>query len=437
MRRVLAALALLAVLCVVAYWPVFTQPFIADDYDQIPRARVFGPPSGWPLIAQDPVFRFRFTWFELGYALLRLFGFRPLPFYLASLALHIVATWLVYALGTWRLAGSRPALPAAAFFAIYEGHQEAVMWVSASVELLAFVFGVGAFGVWTRWLAHRGAGAPYRTRVISPAPSLWASYLEATRRWWPYALAVLLFTGALVSKESAVIFAALFVLPMIFERQWMTARGILGLIPFVLLAGGVVAASLLPSQHNARLGDGSFSLHAPFLLVLANSVWRLLFPVGFVSLAVLLWRRAAEYRRLAAFCLAWMAIAFLPYSFLTYMLRVPSRHTYLASLGLAWLAAAGYDVLRRTTSRAMVVCCVIAVFALNPGTLWVKKRRQFQERAAPTEQLIEAARRTTGPLRVLCFPYARVTAEAAAASVGHTIVWDPQPGRTEGCFVPK
>ena len=410
MRRVLAALALLAVLCVVAYWPVFTQPFIADDYDQIPRAGVYAPPSGWPLIAHDPVFRFRFTWFELSYALLRLFGFHPLPFYVASVALHIVATWLVYALGTWRMAGSRLALPAAVFFAIHDGHQEAVMWVSASMELLAFVFGVGAFLLWVRWLE--------------------------TRKSWRYVLAVVLFAGALVSKESAVVFAALFVLPVIFERRWMTPRGIVGLIPFALLAGVVIAASLLPSQNNARLTDGSFSLDAPFLLVLANSYWRLLLPVGFVSLAVLGWRRAAEYRRLAAFCLAWMAIALVPYCFLTYMLRVPSRQTYLASLGLAWLAAAGYDVLRRTTSRTCVTCCVIAVFALSLGTLWLKKRRQFQERAAPTEQLIAVARRAPGPVRVLCFPYARVTAEAAAASVGRTIVWDPEPGRKTGCFVP-
>ncbi len=284
------------------------------------------------------------------------------------------------------------------------------MWISASMELLAFIFGVAALLLWTRWLTARA--------------------------WWQYGLALVLFAAALLSKESAVIFVALFVLPVIFEGRSMMWRGILGLIPFALLAGAVIAVSLLPSQNNARLDDGSFSLHAPFLLVLANSYWRLLFPIGFVSLAVLLWRRAAEYRTLAAFCLAWMAIALLPYCFLTYMLRVPSRQTYLASLGLAWLAAAGYDVLRRTTPRAIVVCCVIAVFALNLGTLWIKKRRQFQERAAPTDQLIEAARQTSGPIRVLCFPYARWTAERTADSVGHTIVWDPQPGRTSGCFVP-
>ena len=409
MRKVPTALALLAILCAVSYWPVFTQPFIADDYDQIPRALVYGPPAGWQAIAANPVFRFRFTWFEVSCALLRIFGFHPLPFYLASIAMHIAATWLVYALGTWRFARPELALPASVFFAIYEGHQEAVMWISASMELLAFLFGVAAFLLWVRWLEKLA--------------------------WWRYALALAAFVGALLSKESAVIFAALFVLAALLERQWR--RGALGLIPFALLAGGVVALSLLPSQSNARMSDGSFSLDAPFLLVLANSYWRLLFPVGFASLAVLLWRRAGEFRALALFSLAWMALALLPYCFLTYMLRVPSRQTYLASLGLAWLVAAGYDILRRTTPRAVVAACVVAVLALNLGTLWIKKRRQFAERAAPTEQLIEAARRSTSPVRVLCFPYAQVTAEAAAASVGRTIVWDPQPGRTAECFVSR
>ena len=410
MRRVPTALALLAALCIVSYWPVFTQPFISDDYGQIQIARIYGPPSGWSAIMQSPPFRFRFTWFELSYALDRIFGFHPLPFYMVSVLLHILATWLVYGLGAWPFAGSRLALPAAAFFAVYEGHQEAVMWYSASMELLAFVFGVGAFLLWTHWLHSRS--------------------------WWRYAVAVLLFAVALISKESAVIFVALFALPVIFEHRTTISRGSVGLIPFALLAGAVIAVSLLPSQNNARMDDGSFSIDAPFLQVFGNSYWRLLFPIGFVSLAVLLWRRAVEYRKVATFCLAWMAIAFLPYCFLTYMMRIPSRQTYLASLGLAWLAAAGYDVLRRTTPRAVVVCCVIAVFALNLETLWVKKRRQFQERAAPTDQLLEATRRTTGPVRVLCFPYARWTAEMTAASVGRTIIWDPQPGRTSGCFVP-
>lgn len=35
-----------------------------------------------------------------------------------------------------------------------------------------------------------------------------------------------------------------------------------------------------------------------------------------------------------------MALALLPYVFLTYQTRVPSRHTYLASAGLAMLAGA-------------------------------------------------------------------------------------------------
>jgi len=39
-------------------------------------------------------------------------------------------TWLLYALGEWKGIGySASFLWAAAFFAVYEGHQEALMWI--------------------------------------------------------------------------------------------------------------------------------------------------------------------------------------------------------------------------------------------------------------------------------------------------------------------
>ena len=152
------ALVLLAVLAVAAYWPVFGFPFISDDFGQIALSRVYGPVSGWPQLAHDPGFRLRFTYVELSFVLDRLFGFHPLPFYAASVVLHAVCAWLVYALGSWRLAGWRLAFPAAAFFAVYDGHQEAVMWAAASMELLLFLFGVGAFLAWLRWLDGGGPG---------------------------------------------------------------------------------------------------------------------------------------------------------------------------------------------------------------------------------------------------------------------------------------
>ncbi|MBC7925789.1 MAG: hypothetical protein H7039_09035, partial [Bryobacteraceae bacterium] len=134
LKRHAPALLLLAGLCVLAYIPILQFPFIADDYTQIPMASVYGAPSGWAQLSQDSAFRFRFTYIELTWLLHRLFGFTPAPFYAASIALHIACTWIVYATGVWSRIGWNVALPAAAFFAVYEGHQEAVMWVAASME---------------------------------------------------------------------------------------------------------------------------------------------------------------------------------------------------------------------------------------------------------------------------------------------------------------
>jgi hypothetical protein len=55
----------------------------------------------------------------------------------------------------------------------------------------------------------------------------------------------------------------------------------------------------------------------------------------------------------------------------------------------------------------------VAIVALNIGYLWTKKRSQFLERAAPTEQLIRMARETPGPIWVKCFPRNRFIAEEA------------------------
>jgi hypothetical protein len=70
----------------------------------------------------------------------------------------------------------------------------------------------------------------------------------------------------------------------------------------------------------------------------------------------------------------------------------------------------------------------VVVLLHNVGYLWTKKRSQFLERAAPTEQLIEVARRTPGPIWVRCFPRNRFIAEEAVhLGAGHAssdLVWD-------------
>jgi hypothetical protein len=129
-------------------------PFISDDFTQIPAAG--RNLSSLHSLFSSPGLRTRLTYVLLDGGLLRGFGFTPLPFYISSISLHVLCTLLVYASGSISSIGWRRSLWAACFFAVFEGHQEAVMWIAASMELLLFLFGVGAILLWDLWL--RGGG---------------------------------------------------------------------------------------------------------------------------------------------------------------------------------------------------------------------------------------------------------------------------------------
>jgi len=121
------ALAATALLCLLAYSRALTLPLISDDYLQIQLGRDYGPMSNWHNLAADALYRWRATSILITYWTERLFGIGPLTLNISSLLVHILNTWLVLALGYWRVIGWRLSAIAAGFFAIYEGHQEAVM----------------------------------------------------------------------------------------------------------------------------------------------------------------------------------------------------------------------------------------------------------------------------------------------------------------------
>jgi hypothetical protein len=143
---------------------------------------------------------------------------------------------------------------------------------------------------------------------------------------------------------------------------------------------------------------------------------RLLWFWGLLALLALAAWGARKWRRLLNLAGLWIPITLLPYSFLTYVPRVPSRHTYLASAGLALIVAAGFLAFRERVEKShrwAVALAAILIVVHNCGYLWTRKHAQYLERAAPTERLVEFARQREGPVYVHCFPYAFVTAEYA------------------------
>src|SRR5262249_29547718 len=181
-------------------------------------------------------------------------------------------------------------------------HSEAVMWFSAWNELLMFFFGFISFIFWLVFLERESAGL----------------------RW--LALSFFFFLPALLSKESAVIFVALFALPLFFPPdqrrcrpaclpRWLRANPIRGrhaglplrytrlrrapyLLPHILVCVPYVAAIFMTRSHSFRFHDRSFVLSAPFWVTWTNSYGRMLWFWGLsATISMFLWSRSSRNER--------------------------------------------------------------------------------------------------------------------------------------------
>jgi hypothetical protein len=339
--------------------------------------------DAWSDLARDALYRCRATSIVLTWWIERLFGADALVLRTANLALHVLAVWLVFAFGTLKQIGWRLSFVAAAFFAVYEGHQEAVMWFAAVPEVLVFLFVVASVLCWLLWLEGRRPG--------------WA--------WLTGSLVCFLL--ALLSKESGAIVPVLMAASVLaYRSQWRR------IFPLALSCGllvlGYGALIFAAKSSHLHLNDGTFSLQSNVSLTLLNSIGRLFWFWGLLALITLITLKRRDYAPLMGAAAVWIVLTFLPYSFIGYMPRVPSRHTYLASAGLSLVVAAAYLSLRERTlpSRRWIPTAVaVAIVLHNCGYLWIKKQEQYLARAAPTEELIRLGRKHKGPILLKCFPY--------------------------------
>lgn len=280
----------------------------------------------------------------------------------STMVLHGINVLLIALLGSCRWIGWPVSLAAAFIFAVRERHHEAVVWYAALHEPLVLLF------------------------ILLAVLSL-IRYLEGGGRMWWAGVASAWFL-ALASKESGVVLAALLPVIACLYSRWRLAA--------VLLASGALSTgayfllALAQSTQHQHFNDGTFSFQSHILATILNSAARGLWIWGGLSLIVIstFWRRAN--RHLLGLAAVWFFCGLLPYSFLSYMPRIPSRHHYIASVGSALLiATAFWLVVESRQKRALISAVLSTVFiAHNWGYLWISKKRQFEWRASIVENFL-------------------------------------------------
>jgi len=137
---------------------------------------------------------------------------------------------------------------------------------------------------------------------------------------------------------------------------------------------------------------------------------------GAMSLIALAIWKVRYGARLITIASVWLVLTLLPYCFLTYMPTVPSRHTYLGSVSLSLVVGAALLELRQRTEARhgrKVIAGICAAIILHESLyLWLKKHKQFEARAQPTERLWRLVVESPAkPIHVKCFPLPAVIAD--------------------------
>jgi hypothetical protein len=390
-------------LAAIAYAPALNNGFIADDYVILQRIDLM---RVQPLyLFHVPPENFRFMSYIVFAFLKSIAGYDARVFYAFNIALHIANIALLRHLLILVAKDSFVADTASILFAVFQAPQEAVMWLAAMNETTLAFF-----------------------------------TLIALTMWWQkrYAIATAGYAVALFSKESGIIILFLIGLLELKQRQWKSYRayGLL-LIPTAIFA----AVFLWTMRANFMIANRFYAVGPHAILVLLLSLHRLVWPWLYIVLflACIARKNATRtviFERLPAY-LALVMTPMLPYIFIAYQNAILSRQLYMASAVLMTVFALLLKPIQGTTALRMFI---VVFVGFNIGYLWLRKDAQFEDRAAPTTQLIAALRlNMPQPVLILNFayPYPAVAQAAALAVPGwrpELIQVDESPEKCAGCL---
>lgn len=266
-RRLWLGLLVIVLLTFVAYQPAIHGGFIWDDDDYVTGNVLLHDLAGLLLIWEPgnthQYYPLVFTTFWLEYQFWQL---NPLGYHIVNVLLHIAAALLVWRL--MRLLNVPGAWMIAAVFALHPVHVESVAWITERKNVLSGLFYSLAALAYLRF-------DPMRDEETTGRPE--------GRRWRAYALALVLFVCALLSKSVTCSLPAALILVMFFRRQRMTIGRLLPLAPLFVI--GLAAAMHTAHLERVSVGAEGVEFAYPFIercLIASRALlfypWKLLWP---------------------------------------------------------------------------------------------------------------------------------------------------------------
>ncbi|HUO06283.1 MAG TPA: tetratricopeptide repeat protein [Candidatus Binataceae bacterium] len=332
-----------------------------------------------------------------------LFGLNPIGWHAGMIVLYLIVVWQVFRVASMLALDRWTGLLAAAFFALLPIHAESVAWPAAICQPLLAIFELGAFELYLH-RADTAASDADRVRLL--------------------VLSMILFAGALLSYESAVVFPVLIAMHAFLLSAQIRDAGnrsiaervraaIFAMLPYALEVAIYVAVRVMvlgfisrANPHNPHpLNAIEVALTIPgaiwgYLMLLAMP-WRA-GPVHLIDIAysvtapafylpaaglavvcgaAILMLHNHPHRRLYLFCGGWFLIALAPMLNLSGLFpqsAIEDRYLYFPSFAVCLIAADLTTVYARTVetrarqvqAAVAVVLALFAVITFHAESIW-------------------------------------------------------------------
>src|SRR5688572_21356693 len=280
-RSALIGSGVLLAMTLIAYLPAFRAGFIWDDPDYVVNNATLRSLDGLRQIwfvprATPQYYPLVHTSFWIEY---QLWGLNPSGYHAVNVLLHALASillWRVLKLlevpGAWLAAG---------IFALHPVHVESVAWVTERKNVLSGVF----------YLASALAFLHFEETA------------EPRRRWRFYAMSLLLFVVALLSKTVTASLPAAILLVAWWKRGRVTWRDLMPLIPFFVTGVALALRTAQFEREHVGASGAEFDFTWAERILIAGRAawfyaWKLIAPVN-LSFIYPRWtiddRAAAQY----------------------------------------------------------------------------------------------------------------------------------------------